>query len=196
LDRVYNAGATARLDSERNRTQPLIIAGRTLAALEPTLLFIYLACHCSQELESMRLLRVFEMVRLIRAERLDWTRVLAMLDATGAAAFVLPACSLIDDLAPGTVDARVLDMARAAATWSARHAVPRLAPAGGSLDERGILRQLMWTRGPVAIAQRLFRVLWPAAISRPDHAIRGWKARLRRLRAGLLTVRAPDEHAD
>ncbi len=198
LDREYNAGAAARLDSERGRTLPLVVAGRTLEALEPEMLFIYLACHASQELDSMRLLRVYEMVRVIRHEsrRLDWTRVLSLLKATGAAAFVYPACSLINDLAPDAMDGRVLGVARASSTWAARHAVPRLAPAGGSLDERGILRQLMWTRGPAAIVQRLFRTLWPAAITRPDHVIPGWRARVRRFRKGLLTFRAPDEHAE
>lgn len=198
LDRVYNAGTAARLDSERDRTTPLIVAGRTLAALQPELLFIYLACHASQELESMRLLRVFELIRVIRdgSHPLDWARVRLLLEATGAGAFVYPACSLVNDLVPDAVDARVIDAARAASTWAARHAVPRLAPAGGSLDERGILRQLMWTRGVRAILQRLFRVVWPAAITRPDHVIPGWRARLRRLRNGLLTFSAPDEHAD
>jgi hypothetical protein len=197
LDRVYNAGAAARLDSERGRTLPLPVAGRPLAALEPELLFVYLACHASQELESMRLLRVFELTRVIQdtSHSLDWTRVLLLLRATGAAAFVYPACSLINDLTPGAVDPRVMEAARAASTWAARHAVPRLAPAGGSLDERGILRQLMWTRGFAAIVQRIFRLVWPASITRPDHVIPGWRARLRRLRNGLLTFRAPDEHA-
>lgn len=200
LDRVYNAGAAARLDVVRSDTMPLSIAGRALHGLEPAPLVVYLACHCSQELESMRLLRVFELVRVIRAERdagaLDWQRVRETLRETGAASFVYPAFSLVEDLAPGTIDTVVLTESRDASTWPARHAVPRLAPAGGSFDERGILRQLMWTRGPVAIAQRVFRTVWPASISRPDHVIPGWRARMRRLRAGLLTVRAPDEHAD
>jgi hypothetical protein len=200
LDRVYNAGAAARLDPLRGRTNELLVAGRTLEALDPEVLFLYLACHCSQELESMRLLRVFELVRLIRSERaaqrFDWGRVTTLLQATDAAPFIYPACSLVEDLAPGTIDSRVLDAARAGSTWSARHAVPRLAPAGGSLDERGILRQLMWTRGPAAIVQRAFRTLWPASITRPDHVIPGWRARLRRLRTGLLTFRGPNERAE
>jgi Uncharacterised nucleotidyltransferase len=200
LDRVYNAGAVARLDPLRDRTSELRIAGRTLDALDPEVLFVYLACHCSQELESMRLLRVVELVRVIRAEReaqrFDWSRVTTLLGETGAAPFVYPACSLVEDLAPGTIDGHVLDAARAASTWSALRAVPRLAPAGGSLDERGILRQLMWTRGPAAIVQRVFRTLWPASITRPDHVIPGWRARVRRLRTGLLTFRGPNEHTD
>ena len=148
----------------------------------------------------MRLLRVFEIVRVIRdahaAGRFDWDDVHALLHDSDAASFVYPACALAEDLAPGTIDARILDDARAASTWSARHAVPRLAPAGGSFDERGILRQMMWTRGTAAITQRLFRTLWPASITRPDHVIPGWRARVRRLRTGLLTFRAPDEHTD
>jgi hypothetical protein len=200
LDRVYNAGAAARLDILRNNVEPLVIDERTLNVLRPSLLFVYLACHCSQELESMRLLRVFELVRVIRAERasgrLDWDDVRSILRDTSASAFVYPACSLVEDLSPGTIDARVLNAAHRASTWAARHAVPRLAPAGGSLDERGILRQLMWTRGAASIAQRLFRVAWPASITRPDHVIPGWRARIRRLRSGLLTVRAPDEHSE
>src|SRR5262249_42488569 len=111
-------------------------------------------------------------------------------------AFVYPACSLVEDLSPGTIDPRVLHAAQAASTWAARHAVSRLAPAGGSLDERGILRPLMWTPGPASIVQQPFRVAWPAAITRPDHVIPGWRARIRRLRTGLLTVRAPDEHSE
>ena len=198
LDRVYNAGAAARLDQWRQRTDPLVIAHRPLAGLDPALLFVYLACHCSQELESMRLLRVFELVRVIRnaraASRFDWDDVRTLLRDSDAAAFVYPACALVEDLAPGTVDERILNDAHAASTWSSRHAVPRLAPAGGSFDERGILRQLMWTRGAAAITQRLFRTLWPASITRPDHVIPGWRARLRRLRTGLLTFRSPDEH--
>ena len=62
----------------------------------------------------MRLLRVFEMVRLIRvereAQRFDWNEVLALLAETRRRGeFVYPACSLIDDLAPGTVDGSVLN---------------------------------------------------------------------------------------
>jgi hypothetical protein len=200
LDRVYNAGATARLDARRGDVDPLIVDERTLTVLRPALLFVYLACHCSQELESMRLLRVFELVRVIRAEResgrLDWNDVLSILRDTGASAFVHPACALVEDLSPGTIDPRELSAAHAASTWAARHAVSRLAPAGGSLDERGILRQLMWTRGPTSIVQRLFRIAWPASITRPDQVIPGWRARIRRLRTGLLTVRAPDEHSE
>ncbi|MGH7616125.1 MAG: nucleotidyltransferase family protein [Gemmatimonadaceae bacterium] len=196
LDRPFNASASARLDAFRHRVQPLVVAGRALHALESTLLFVYLACHTSQELENMRLLRVFELVQVIRRARPDWNGVRSLIDRSNAAAFVYPALSLVHDLAPGSIPAELLAASRRASTWAARHAVPRLAPAGGSVDERGILSQLMWTRGPAAIMQRAFRALWPASITRPDQVVPGWRARLRRLKAGLVTLRAPDERAD
>jgi hypothetical protein len=209
LDRIYHPGATARLDGERGRGPASLhsfdIAGRHVRALSPPLLLVTLACHCSQELDGVRLMRLLEMVRVIRAEQFarpgaerlavafDWDAVLGILERTGAARFTYPALALVEDLAPGTVDARVLDAGLRASTWAARHTVTRLAPAAGSLDHRGVLRQLMWTRGPVAILQRLLRNVWPASFARPSDVIPGWRVRLRRLRRGSLSFHAPDE---
>jgi hypothetical protein len=197
LDRLYHPGATARLDAERTATEPLDLAGRRVQVLSPELLVVYLACHCSQELDGIRLLRLFELVRVARVERarhrLRWDAVLAMLDRLRAAHFAYPAFALAEELSPGTIDPRVLASGRRASTWAARHTVDRLAPAGGSLDERGVARQLMWTRGPVAIAQRLLRNVWPAAFTKPRDVIPAWRVRLRRLRHGAMSLRAPDE---
>jgi hypothetical protein len=119
--------------------------------------------------------------------------VLALLRRTEAARYAYPALALAERLAPGAVDRRVLALGRRESTWAARHTVARLAPAGGSLEERGVVRQLMWTRGTVAVAQRVLRTLWPASFLRPQDVGDGWRARVRRLRAGALTLRAPDE---
>jgi hypothetical protein len=58
----------------------------------------------------MRLIRIYELATVIRAERatgrLDWNDVIAMLERTGAARFTFPALTLVEDLAPQTVDAR------------------------------------------------------------------------------------------
>jgi hypothetical protein len=165
--------------------------------LAPPLLVLVLACHCSQELDSSRLLRLVEIVQVVRVElargRLHWDDVLALSSRTGTARYAYPALALADALAPGTIDPRVLAVGRRESTWAARHTVDRLVPAGGSLDDRGLLRQLMWTRGPVAIAQRVLRTIWPASFTRPRDVIPGWRARLRRWRRGVLRLRAPDE---
>lgn len=197
IDRTYHPGATARLDTELSLVEPARIAGRSVLVLRPPLLLLSLACHCSQELDTSRLLRVVEMVRVVRAERatgrLDWDEFLAIVRRTDTARYAWPAFAMVEQLAPGTVDPRVLLAGRRASTWSARHTVARLVPSGGSPDQRGALRQLMWTRGGVAIAHRLFRNLWPASVREPGAVLPGWTTRLRRLRHGLLSLAAPDE---
>lgn len=217
IDRAYHPGAIARLDGELLReaftrdaseralhtrsAHALIaharIAGTTLPVLPPSLLLLTLACHCSQELDASRLLRVVEMTRVVRAERasgrLDWDEFLAMVKRSDTARYAWPALAMVERLAPGTVDERVLRAGRRASTWAARHTVARLVPAGGSPDKRGVLRQLMWTRGSVAIAHRLFRNVWPAAAREPGDVLPGWANRMRRLRSGMLSLAAPDE---
>ena len=197
LDRLYHPGATARLDAERQRVESLDVASRPIRVLAPALLVVYLACHCSQELDSIRLMRVFELATVIRAEgvagRLDWREVSAILEQTGAAEYTYPAFALVEDLAPGTVDVNLLETARRSATAAARHTVDRLAPGGGSLDDRGVLRQLMWTRGVVGVLQRFLRTFWPAGFDRPADVIPGWRVRIRRLRSGILSFRSPNE---
>jgi hypothetical protein len=197
LDRLYHPGATARLDGERSRVEAFEIASRPIRVLAPPLLVVYLACHCSQELDSIRLMRVFELATIIRTEsvavRLQWQDVTTILEQTGAAEYTFPAFALVEDLAPGTVDPSLLGITRRSATPAARHTVDRLAPSGGSLDDRGILRQLMWTRGFVGVVQRFLRTLWPAGFDRPADVIPGWRVRIRRLRNGILSFRSPNE---
>lgn len=198
LDRIFHPGAIARLDSERNCIELAELEHREFSVLREPLLALSLACHCSQELGASRLLRLYELVQVIRTDRaagrLDWDELLGMMRRTHTARFAWPAFALAETLSPGTVDARVLALGRAASTWAARRTVPRLVPAGGSLDESGALRQAMWTRGPVSVLQRALRNLWPAAFTRPRDVIPGWQVRLRRLRAGLLSLDAPNEH--
>jgi hypothetical protein len=112
---------------------------------------------------------------------------------TRSARFAYPALALVNELDPGIVDERVLALGRRDSTWAARHTIARLTPAGGSLDERGVLRQLMWTRGLVAVGTRVLRSFWPAAFSRPSDVIPGWRVRMRRLISGGLSFEAPNE---
>jgi hypothetical protein len=197
LDRVYHPGAVARLNSVRDDVVRLSISGRDVLALSPSASVVYLACHCAQELDGIRLLRVFEIVSVLRRAgargELDWDAVLSTLVRTRSARFAYPALALVNDLDPGVVDDRVLALGRKRSTWAAKHTVARLSPAGGSLDERGVIRQLMWTRGPVSIATRLLRNLWPAAFTRPRDVLPGWRVRIRRIVSGDLSLSGPNE---
>ena len=196
LDRTFHPGAVARLHGERLRTMPFEVCNRRVLALAPPVLLLTLACHCSQELGSSRLLRLVEIIRVIRTERasgrLDWDDFLAMLGRTGAARYAYPALALAEDLAPGSVDGRVLALGARESTWAARHTVRRLVPAGGSIAELGLMRQIMWMRGPVAILHRAMRLVAPSSQGRSG-LLPSWRVRLRQMRAGLLSIRAPDE---
>ena len=194
LDRRFAEGSWARLDAITTFV-PFTIEGRPLRVLDAPSLVISLACHCSEELESSRLLRLFEMVQVIRAEpSLDWRDVAARLREAHAPRFVYPAFALVEQLAPHTIPADVVTLARNASTWAARHAVARMVPAGGAIDQHGLARHFMWTSGAAALAKR---IAWRASPANtiPDDARPGWRAHLRRLRSGALSLRAPDERA-
>ncbi len=195
-NRTYHPGAVARLDSQRSRSIPFEVCNRRLLALAPPVLLLALACHCSQELGSSRLLRLVEIIRVIRTERaagrFEWDDFLAMLGRTGAARYAYPALALAEDLAPGTLDGRVLALGVRESTWAARHTVRRLVPAGGAIEDLGLLRQIMWMRGPVAILHRAMRLVAPSSQGRPG-LLPSWRVRLRQMRAGTLSIRAPDE---
>ena len=192
LDRIFHAGAVARLDDAHGFV-PFELHGRSLRAQSAEALLLTLACHCSEELGSSRLLRLVEIVRVIRAG-LDWDAFLALLRRTNVARFTYPALALVNALAAGTVDARVIALAASQSTWAARHTVARLVPAGGAIDELGVLRQVMWMRGPLGFAHRALRLAWPWQYGGPaSSSIPGWRIRMRQLRAGVLSFRAPDE---
>jgi len=185
---VFAPGSTAGLDALRNRVEPFDFRGRKLLALDPAAVVMMLACHCSHELDGVRLLRLFELVSAARRwfaeERLNWSEVLRILEETDAARFTYPAFFLANELAPGSIDRRVISLGRRTSTAAARHTVARLIPSGGSLDDRSVVRQLMWTTGPAAVGHRLWRAVWPTA---------GWRTRIRRLREGVVSFFAPDE---
>lgn len=188
LDRSFAPGSVAKLDALKDRVEAFVFRGRQLFALDPAAVVILLGCHCSHELDGVRLLRLFELVSAVRhwsaEERLDWSEVLGILKKAGAARFTYPAFSLANQLAPNAIDQRVISIGERESTAASRHTVARLIPSGGSLDDRSVVRQLMWTTGPVAIGHRVWRVMWPAG---------GWRTRIRRLRNGVLSFFAPDE---
>lgn len=200
LQQNFHRGATAALDPLAAITREWSYAGRPLRVLTPAAQLVTLAAHCSRELDSSRLLRLYEIILLVRhnfaAGALDWTDVIDLLERTHSARFVYPALALAEQLAPGTVHRRVLEIGRAESTWAARHTVSRLVPAGGAIDELGFLRQVMWARGATAVLQRLQRFLWPAPYARLGHPEHGWRIRLRQLRAGRLSLLAPDERRE
>jgi putative nucleotidyltransferase-like protein len=138
-----------RLDTRLRSGTPWHASGVPIRAPAQPLLTAILATHLSAELHTRCLLRVVELLFVIRRDRelalLDWDAFDALLDESRARRFVYPALSLVEKLLPGTIDSGFLSHARHASTRLARVVTDRLTPTFPILDDRPILAErLMW----------------------------------------------------
>jgi hypothetical protein len=167
-----------------------------LRVAKQPLLVVALATHASGELFSSRLLRLVELIFVVRRDTergvLDWAAVADLLERSDVSRFAYPAFALAESLAPGTIDAGVLARTRRASTVMARRVVDGMTPSAPIIEHRvSLAERLMWARGPFAIVERLARMLTPRNIPRGDilHVYRG---RIRRLLSGRVSMSAPD----
>jgi len=170
------------------RTAPSGAGGIDALALDPSLRLVTTAAHLSTELHSMRLLRLVEMIQMIRAgdpDAIDWTEVREILDRSGATRFVYPPFALIERLAPGTVPSPLLERARLASSRLARHVVAHLGPSTPVLSGHVSLTQrLMWASTPSEFVDRVRRLLVP-----DGDRVGVLQGRLHRLVTGRVGVR-------
>jgi hypothetical protein len=157
--------------------EPCEIGGIAARALVFPLRLVATATHASSELQSMRLLRLVEMIVMIRAAAasgaLDWGEVEDVLVRSGAARFVYPSFTLIEQLAPGTIAPPIVDRARRASSRVARHVTRGLRP-GTPLMLGGIslIERSMWVSNvaeSLYLVRRWFildgRKSWPDAMA-------------------------------
>jgi putative nucleotidyltransferase-like protein len=200
FDRPFGDGIHARIDGERHSVAPLDVSGRILLAPTQPLLLLVLACQLSADLDSMRLMRLVDLVRVIRTDlqrrKLDWDELLAAFERTGVARYTYPALALAEDLAPGTIDGRVLSRARAACNWAIRSTVDRLTPSGGYADHRSIVRMFMWANSPLGAIGRAMVRAASLALGDRNTLVIVCRAVGRRVAAGAYTFGVRDERAD
>jgi hypothetical protein len=151
------------------RTEKWIASGMPVRVPAQPLLTAMLAIHLSAELYTRRLLRLVELVFVIRRDResglFEWGDFEALLDECGARRFVYPALSLVEQLAPGTVDAAVLERCRRGATRLTRQVVEGCSPARPILhDTFSIAERLMWIANPRDLLVRV--VDWVTRVMR------------------------------
>jgi hypothetical protein len=194
IDRDFFGVRTFRLGQlgPANTTPAPEIHPAARVLLQPVLA-LSLAAHASEELHQLQLVRIVELVEVIRRDigegRTDWRELMATLRWTGGLRFVYPAFELAEQLAPGTVDEAARSELSAAATPRMRRVLERMGPGtaqrleGLSLDER-----FLWTRGPAEILRRLAHMLWPTrGESRPLSNVYG--ERFNRLMRGRVSLR-------
>lgn len=174
-------GQLARLDDAgpfetRDRWRP----DETAYVLRQPLLLLHLAAHASGGLHSLTLLRMVEIILVVRRDleegRLSWDEFLETAERIGAAGAAFPALRLSEKLVPGTVPRRVLERCALAAPRRARAIVERLAPATAHRVERAsVTEHFMWVTGLGGWTRQLRSDLFPTSGMWPVYQARAYR---------------------
>jgi hypothetical protein len=161
-------------------------------SLPPAALVLHLACHASCTLESLSLLRLLELVLVVRqSRRADpglWDDVVEIADGSEVLSFTYPAFRLSEALAPGTVPDGVQERCRAAATAVVRRVVDRLSPARAQSQGRCSLEErFMWNRSRLLTARQFLREIVPPGSSSIPALLAIYRNRMRRVAQGTVT---------
>jgi hypothetical protein len=172
-------------------TAVLRLDGVPLRVADPNETIAVLAAHASTELYSQRLLRLVELVLVVRRAgsvgALDWPAVESSLAERESSRFAYPMLALTERLAPGTVHPDVLARLRSATTSRARAVTSALSPTSPVLDRGFSLRgRLIWALGARATLRWVWSMLAPLeGVSRAEQ-LRVYRHRtIRLLRLGV-----------
>lgn len=185
LNRYCSARSVVRLDdihnAEADLPWPLSPLARTLG--QP-LLTLQLAAHASGGFRSLTMIRLVELISVIRRDTaegsLSFAELLAQGQRMGGLRFVYPALNFCERLAPGLIDETVLKACEADATPALRRLVAAHSPSTAQpLDRLSMRERFMWARGPGEALQQAIRELWPPGFSAPmvlqSYRRRGWR---------------------
>ena len=178
--------------------QILTLDGVTLRVADPNELIAMLAAHASTELYQQRLLRLVELVLVVRRATalgtLEWRAVESSLAERGWLRFAYPMLALTERLAPHTVDAALLARSAAATTARAREVASTLSPTAPILGKSFSLRErLIWASGVRATMRWLWRMIAPLEGASRSGQLRTYRHRAMRL---LGLARSPRSHSD
>jgi hypothetical protein len=143
--------------AELDLARPLESGGRWLAdprgrVLEQPLLLVHLAAHAGGGWQNLTLLRLVELVLVIRqdmeANALEWDAFLEVGARTGALGYAYPALRLAEQLAAGLVPRDVIGACGAKVPPAVREALDRLTPATAQrIDRNSVGEHFMWAQG-------------------------------------------------
>jgi hypothetical protein len=182
LDFSASAGAPpARLDSADPigtcESWPL---DETAGALSEPLLLLHLAAHASGGLHSLTLLRIVEIVLVVRRDvesgRLSWDEFLHVGAEANALGAVYPALRIAEKLAPGTIPPRILEISAQVAPHRVRTIVDTLEPATAHRVERAsISEHFMWVTGFSGWVRQIASDLAPGSDFLPIYQARAYR---------------------
>ena len=173
--------------------------GVAVRILAQPLLAASLAAHASEGLHNLSMVRLVELVLVLRRDRargeLAWADLCSVLERADAMRFTYPAFEMAERLAPGTLDPVFRSRLRDAAPPRMLRVMEGLQPFSAhrfedmSLDER-----FMWARGPVEHVRRALHMLWPAPVGRSLRELgRVYVNRLRRISHGRVSLRTSSD---
>jgi hypothetical protein len=159
--------------------------------MNPSALTLYLLVHAGYGLESLTLLRTFELVVVARASGAsapDFDVVEAMARRAGAIAAIFPAVVMLEEIAPGTLPGRLVEASRHAAPRSVQRQMEQLSPATAQCVVRtSVAERFMWTPSLLGIARHLWEDVTMAGLPAGERGAL-IKHRINRL-ARMLAVR-------
>lgn len=168
--------------------------------LPQPLLTAFLALHASEGLHNLTLLRLVELVLVIRRDRregsLEWRALAASLEEAGGLRFAAPALELAERLVPGTLDPSFRERLRASMPPGMRREMAGLRPAGAQrMGRLSLAERFLWASGPVEHVKRALYMLWPGWLrGSPGKLARTYVERLWRLGRGRVDLGSgPDE---
>lgn len=195
LERRYFRGVSAGFSAVPSfPITPFDLGGRRANGLPQPLLTAFLALHTSYHLNHLQLLRLVELVLVIRHDTasgaLGWPDLTRLLETSGTLRFVFPALDLTEALAPGTIDRELLVRARHDATPRQRRVVAAIRASGMlRLRRRSLDDKLMWARGIPELLLNVSDLLWPSDYSLVE-AVRLYGRRAAALLGGRLHITA------
>lgn len=167
LDRNFFGVRTVSLgDQAGDRTRPWPAIHPAARVLRQPYLAAYLAAHASEGLHNLTLVRLVELVLVVRADvaagELRWEELHALLEARGALRFAYPAFELAERLAPGTIDPGLRAALASAATPRMTRIIRPLRPSAAQRLERlSLAERFMWGTGPMDHLRRALEMAWP-----------------------------------
>lgn len=193
LDRRYSAGApTLHLDSalgpQRKCAWLLSAKGNVLSGEG---LLVHLASHASLELRSLSMLRVTELIFVIRKleeeQALSWGGVLQTAETAGPLGALYPAFHMVNQLAPGTIPENIAQIFERGAPTSVKRVIGQLSPATCQrLARSSFEERFMWTGTLRGFVRELTEGLVPTVSF--SELGRIYRMRFWRLARGTITL--------
>ena len=171
IDKRYFRGCWASFGQHPFRSaNAWNVDGLSARVFGQPLLAAHVAQHATYTMHELRLVRLVELILVIRRDvadgTLEWNSLAALLRETGTTRFVYPALELAERIAPGLIEPAFRHELAAASTRRMQMVVEHIAASGMHMAGRGTIgERFVWARGPWEVTKNFTDLIWPPARS-------------------------------